>query len=52
MFAATTDTHQLHVRVDARPCGNAITGEMFPLTIGITLDAEEFQGCGRRSQDR
>jgi putative lipoprotein len=46
-FSASTDAHELSVRIDNIACQDVMSGFSFPNTVLVTIDGRELRGCGR-----
>jgi uncharacterized membrane protein len=51
IWHAATDTHELHIVVEELPCTDIMSGEEFPLTVTVSADGTELNGCGRYLHD-
>jgi putative lipoprotein len=46
-YRAVTEAHDLRVLIERRPCSDAMSGERFAATVTVTVDGDEYHGCGR-----
>jgi putative lipoprotein len=46
-YRARTAEHTLSIVVEATPCNDAMSGIPFEATVTVTLDDQEYRGCGR-----
>jgi len=46
-YEAVSGPHPLKVRIEKRPCNDAMSGEAFPATVTVTIDTRTLRGCGR-----
>jgi heat shock protein HslJ/membrane-bound inhibitor of C-type lysozyme len=47
VYDARTEAHALRVEIERTPCQDTMSGESFPATVRVTLDGQEYRGCGR-----
>jgi putative lipoprotein len=47
-YHATTDEHDLRVRLQPAQCADVMSGETFPWSVQVVLDGVTLAGCGRR----
>lgn len=47
VYDVQTEAHRLRVVVQERTCFDGMSGERHTLTVRVTIDGEELQGCGR-----
>ncbi|HKK94393.1 MAG TPA: hypothetical protein VJ925_13245 [Longimicrobiales bacterium] len=48
IYHATTDAHDLRVEIRHTACTDVMSGQSFESTVTVTLDGQEYHGCGRR----
>jgi uncharacterized membrane protein len=46
-YEAATSEHRVRVILEERPCQDVMSGEPFPLTVTVEIDARMLRGCGR-----
>jgi putative lipoprotein len=48
VYRIETEAHRATIVVDDEPCRDSMSGWPYEMTVLLTLDGREFDGCGRR----
>lgn len=46
-YEASAGGHTLEVLLEGRECADSMSGEVFAVTVRVTLDGRDYNGCGR-----
>lgn len=46
-YQASAGGHTLEVLLEGRECADSMSGEVFAVTVRVTLDGRDYSGCGR-----
>lgn len=47
VYSGAAGARTVRVIVDRKPCADVMSGEPYPLTVAVTIDDRELEGCGR-----
>ncbi len=47
IYRAANGSHRLVVRIQGRRCHDTMSDEKFEATVSVSLDGQQYQGCGR-----